>query len=251
MKAMKALSRLVLIAVIPLSFIGCSAQSPSQSSPQSSQKTSSPATASVNGESGTSINLATAKAYETFQANADVIRLRHLRHWVGLIEDYHARTGKYPYQGMTKHPIYVFVATPRQQEGKSLSPPAPATTKSMADFVATLESGLGQTVDEYYDPQYAADAKPNFYMYMIDGDNYYFAIHTHQRYPFSKFVAPNYHKVEVSNLHNPSVNLVVTPELLLSSEPFLEAVNQPVKNLSFFTNRAQKDLHASKQLTAD
>lgn len=231
---MARFSRFVLLLISGLFAVSCSSHG-------SASNTSLPPTAA----SSTAI---IQQAYEGFQADADIIRLRHLQHWVTLIESYHEQTGKYPFQGESAHPIYVFVATPRQQADKNLTPPPPASKRSMSNFVDTLESGLGRSINEYYDPQYAADAKPNFYMYMIDGDNYYFAIHTHQRYPFSKNIAPNYYKVEVSNTYNASANLVVTPEILFSSDSYVKAVNLPVQKPEFFTNREKQDIHASKLL---
>ncbi|WP_227430273.1 hypothetical protein [Psychrobacter sp. I-STPA6b] len=184
---------------------------------------------------------------EDFQQDADIIRLQHLKYWVTQIEDYQQKTGHYPFQGQADVPIYVFVATPQQQKYITQAPPPPAKTYSMKNFVDTLEAGLGHQIDEFYDPQYAPDVKPNFYMYMVDGDNYYFAVHTHQQYPFSKIIGRNYNKIEVSNIYNNSANLVLLSNQLFPSPSFNQAVTMPIKKEGFFRQRENKTLHISQE----
>ncbi len=186
-------------------------------------------------------------AYEGFQNDADIIRLEHLRYWTNRVEDYHNKTGKYPFQGESTVPIYVFVATSQQQKYITQPPPAPAIARSMKDFVKILETSLGKPINEYYDPQYAPDAKPNFYMYMIDGDTYHFAIHTHQKYLFSKRVATNYYKVEVSNEPNYGVDLILLPDNLFNTSHYMKAVNKAIQKPEFFDKRITLTLHATKE----
>lgn len=186
------------------------------------------------------------QAYEGFQNDADIVRLKHLQYWVNLIEEYHAKTGKYPFQDEANVPIYVIIATPRQQIPRSQMP-KDIVTKSMHAFVKTLETGLGRTINEYYDPQFEKDYKPNFYMYMINKGVYNFAIHTHQRYYFGKNIAPNYNKVEVSNVYNPSANLIVTPTILFDSDYYKEMSQKPLQKPKFFAEREQQTLHQTKQ----
>ncbi len=178
------------------------------------------------------------KAYFGFQHDADIIRLQDLKYWVNLIEEYQQKTGKYPFQGLSKNPILVKVATPLQQADSKGYPPPPAITRSMTEFVQTLEKGLGREIDEYYDPQYKADVKPNFYIYMVDKDSYYFAIHTNESYPFSRAViAPYYNKIEVSNIPQSGKYLIVTPKSLFSNQVYQDMSNskrlqKPIQNIT-------------------
>ena len=116
----------------------------------------------------------------------------------------------------------------------------------MKDFVQELEKGLGRVIDEYYDPQYVPDGKPNFYIYMIDRQNYHLAVHTFTPYSFARFVGKNYHKVEISNIENKSLN-IITLKTLLNDNAFKKAVNKPIDKIGFFHQREQKYLHISKE----
>ncbi len=189
------------------------------------------------------------KAYLGFQHDADVIRLQDLKYWVKLIEEYQQKTGKYPFQGVSDKPIIVKVATPMQQKDSKGYPPAPAITRSMVEFVQTLEKGLGREIDEYYDPQYKADVKPNFYMYMVDKDSYYFAIHTNESYPFSRAViAPYYNKIEVSNIpQSGDCPLIVTSKSLFNNKVYQDKSNSKlIEKPKFFQKRREKTLHVTK-----
>lgn len=185
--------------------------------------------------------------YVSFQTNADIVRLNHLVYWGGLIEKYHQKVGYYPFANQSAHPIYVMIATPKQQNYfKDNQPPAPATTKSIKEFILELEKGLGKQIDEYYDPQYAPDGKPNFYIYMIDKHNYNLAVHTFQPYPFSRYIAENYHKVEISNNPNEELN-IVRFNSLLKNPKFKQALKTPIEKIGFFNQREQENLHISKE----
>lgn len=185
------------------------------------------------------------QAYEGFQGDADIIRLQHIRYWANLIEEYHAKTGKYPFQGESDEPILVKIATPRQS-AYFPDDPRGYQTYPMKKWVATLEKGLGRTIDEHYDPQYAPDAKPNFYVYMINGEDYFLAVHTHQAYPFARKVASDYYKVEVSNRYEPYTPLIFTSAMLFGNRDFKQALNKPMAKPEFFAQRDQESLHITK-----
>ncbi len=189
------------------------------------------------------------KAYLGFQHDADVIRLQDLKYWVNLIEEYQQKTGKYPFQGLSDKPIVVKVATPMQQADSKDYPPPPAITRTMKEFVQTLEKGLGREINEYYDPQYKADVKPNFYIYMVDNNSYYFAIHTNQSYPFSRAVLPPYYnKIEVSNIpQSGTCPLIVTAKSLFNNKVYQDKSNSKhIEKATFFQKRREKTLHATK-----
>lgn len=151
----------------------------------------------------------------------------------------------YPFANQSASPIYVEIATPIQQSFINNKPPAPATVKPMKAFVEELEKGLNQYINEYYDPQYAPDNKPNFYIYMIDKQNYHLAVHTFSPFSFARFVGLNYHKVEISNIKNRSFNIMTLQELL-DNQDFQKEMNKPISNIGFFNQREQKHLNASK-----
>jgi hypothetical protein len=185
-------------------------------------------------------------SYEEFQINADIVKLNHLNYYGNLLNEYKTKTGKYPFQGEERNlPIYIYVANDEQIEGTKPGPPFSHREIGFQEFVEEVEKELGKEILEYYDPQYRPDAKPNFYMYMIRNNTYFFAIHVHRPYPFARKIADGYYKIELSN--NPSndnkaqlwSNLVVNPE-------FIKELNKPIEKEDFFKERENKYLHYTK-----
>src|SRR5207253_671 len=111
------------------------------------------------------------------QRDADIVRLQHLKYYGTLIEEYKEKTSHYPLEGRSAVPIYVHVAHDRQSEFTKKGPPTKHEVIPFADLIAELESGLGRPIDEYYDPQYFPTRRPNFYIYMIHRDAFFFAVH--------------------------------------------------------------------------
>lgn len=185
-----------------------------------------------------------------FQKDADVIRLRHLKYYGELLEEYHRRTGKYPFQGEKDIPVYVYVANDEQIEFTKQGPPYPHAIVGFKEFVKEIESVLGKEINEYYDPQYRPDYKPNFYIYMIDQDTYFFAVHVHQPYRFAKKVAEHYYKIELSNHPNPQ-NQAVSPGQLLNSSELKAELNKTVSKEGFFKEREDKYLHYTKSIPSE
>jgi len=184
-------------------------------------------------------------AEESFQNGADVVRLTHLKYYSDLLAEYHGKTGIYPLQDKAADaPVYVFVAHDWQRAKGS--PPYKHVVVSMRDWINELEKGLGRPVDEYYDPQYASDGyKPNFYIYMVYQDTFFFAVHLYQDYPFAKKVAEHYNKLEISNKPN-AQNRAADPGRLFGSAGFQDALEVPYK-ADFFKEREEKYLHFTKQ----
>lgn len=176
---------------------------------------------------------------EDFQKDADIVRLQHLKHYGDLIEEYHAKTGKYPFEGTAKVPVYVHIANDQQARYAKNGPPKPHRLISSVDFIAELEQGLGRTIKERYDPSFAPRNKPNFYIYMASEDFYFFAVHLHQPYPFAKKIADNYHKVEISNVAN-EINNACSPYLLFESTEFKAAAQKPLTKPGFFAAREKQ-----------
>ena len=169
-----------------------------------------------------------------FQKDADVVRLRHLKYYGELLEAYHKITGKYPFQGQKDIPIYVHVANDKQIEYTKKGPPYPHTVVAFREFVKEVESALGKEINEYYDPQYAPVYKPNFYVYLIHKDMYFFAIHLHQALPFTEKIGEHHYKIEISN-HPNEQNLAVSADVLLNSAEFKAELNKTISKLGIWT----------------
>ncbi len=136
---------------------------------------------------------------QAYQNDCDVVRLQHLSYYGHLIEEYKSKVGKYPFEGEDQQ-VYAFIYNKNQKEYCADTNPYSHIQKSPKDFFAELESGLGRKVDQLFDPQYVPSGRPVFYIYMIDGNQYFFAVHLSKKYPFSKKVASKYYKTEISNI---------------------------------------------------
>ena len=182
-----------------------------------------------------------------FQSDADVIRLKHLEYYGNLLIEYHAKTGTYPFIGEVDVPAYVFVASPQQTDDIKGGPPYAHKTADFKYLVEEFKSVLGRDIKEYYDPQYEPDSKPNFYIYMVDGATYNFAVHTHEAYSFSNPIAKGYNKIEITNNTNGSLHLV-EPQKLFASEEFRIASSKQISKPAFFSSRENENLYATQSV---
>lgn len=184
----------------------------------------------------------------SFQINSDIKRLQHLEYYTRLIQEYYERKGKYPFQ--SNKPVYIYIANNKQYpfvKDYDSAIPYDHNTISYADFVNEIESVLEIKMDEYYDPQYAPDIKPNWYLYATMNENFYFAVHVHQSFKFSKELGPYYNKIEISNSPNYGHNLILTPKDLLSSPDFNEALKTKIDKEDFFTEREKLHISETKK----
>lgn len=118
-----------------------------------------------------------------FQNDADVVRVNHLSYWTGLIEEYHDKTGIYPFEDSVGDEVgMVRIMTPEQYEYARKD-----SRKYRADldnnksrrfieiytneFVAELESVLGE-IDEKYDIQKVPYMNPIGYYYFVEEGGY-------------------------------------------------------------------------------
>lgn len=184
-------------------------------------------------------------ASEEFQQDADVLRLQHLEYYGNLLQEYKAQTGTYPLMGKANVPIYVHVASPQQVDDVQGAPPYAHKVIAFKEFIAEIEIVLGGNIEEYYDPQFEPDSKPNFYIYMVDGNTYNFAVHVHENFSFGNPVAKGYNKVEITNNTNGSSHLI-KPEELFSSKEFNDAISRPLFKPEFFKDRENSFLHSTK-----
>lgn len=185
------------------------------------------------------------KIRSEFQKDADIIRLQHLKYYRQLLEEYHAIAGKYPFQLKKNIPVYVYIANDQQIEYTKACPQDPNIVFSFKMFVREVEKVLGREINEYYDPQDIPAGKPNFYIYMVRGDTYFFCVYVRQPYPFARKVADHHYAIDISN--NPSLsNRALDPDLLFSSPQFNAELNKTVSNEAFFEKREDKYLHYTK-----
>ena len=193
------------------------------------------------------LTLGCSKTNVGFQQDADIIRLKHLKYYANLLSEYNTATGKYPFEGESNLPTYVHIANNEQIEYTRPGAPYPHEEISFKDFVTELETTLDKEVNEYYDPQYRPDYKPNFYVYLINGDTYYLAVHVHQPFPFAEKIAEHYYKVELSN--NPNrVNRAISPQQLLGSAEFKAELEKTMRKPGFFQERENKYLNHTDSL---
>lgn len=93
-------------------------------------------------------------------------------------------------------------------------------------FIDALEEGLGRKIEMKYDHQKVATTMPNFYIYLIKGGTYFFAVHLYHDYPFARKVREHYYKLEISNRSN-LPNIWRYKDLIKDAE-FRRALNEPL-----------------------
>lgn len=172
------------------------------------------------------------KMDKAYQHDADIFRLRHLKYFGELIEEYHQKTGKYPLQGDAKTQHYVLVAAPHQQEYAQGTPPQFKVTGVEA-FRSVLKEGLGRDIDFKFDPQKVPVSAPNFYIYMIEGESYFFAVHLYNERSFTNPLGKHYHKLEITN-EEPNRRGLWNLEDLLKDKDFQAAFNETPEKEGFF-----------------
>jgi len=182
---------------------------------------------------------------QNFQKDADIIRLKHLEYYGNLLLEYNAKTGTYPFMGEINVPAYIFVASPHQKDDIKGGPPYEHKTAEFKYLVEEFRTVLGRDIKEYYDPQYEPDSKPNFYIYMVDGNTYNFAIHTHEEFPFSNPISKGYNKVEITNNPNGKSHLV-DPQTLFANDDFRNASSRQISKPKFFASRESETLFATQ-----
>lgn len=171
-----------------------------------------------------------------YQADADIVRIRHFDYYAQLLVEYYEKKGKYPFQYEKDDPVYVYIVTSFQD--KDFQDTSPYRHYSVNDkyFFEELSNGLGREIDEKYDPQKAGtDGRPNMYIYMVHGDNFYFAVHLYNSNTFTKNISKYYNKLELSNEDDEKYKLYTYATLIKNSHYF-ELINKKTKNQIFLIN---------------
>lgn len=184
---------------------------------------------------------------KSFQDDADLVRHDHLKYYAGLLKEYYEKTGTYPFlNANNSKQSYVFIANSEQIDDVGL-PPYEINEIKLSDFFKELERVLGKSINEYYDPQYEPDNKPNFYMYMTEGDTFYFAIHVSKSYPYAKEIGKGYYKIEISNSKTDQQSLFWDIDEIIKNPIFKEELGKEPSNKNFFDKREEKFKEYSKK----
>jgi hypothetical protein len=128
----------------------------------------------------------TGSARNSFQHDADLIRLEHLEYWAKLIEQYAEIKSHYPLQDQTtgnKDIVLVKIATRQQQKylvksGDKYSPQLDINSSgffkenSVSELITEIESVIGNEISEKYDIQKVPTSRPVGYFYFVSNDGY-------------------------------------------------------------------------------
>ena len=123
---------------------------------------------------------------KSYQQDADLLRLEHLEFWTEVVEDYHSKTGHYPFQkSLEKNDNIglVRIATKNQQQyfDKNTNSYIPDLDNnpnnffqefSVKDFVSEIEDKLEIDIDERYDIQKVPTISGVWYNYFVTEKRY-------------------------------------------------------------------------------
>jgi hypothetical protein len=186
------------------------------------------------------------KLEEQYQADADIIRIHHFDYYAKLLSEYYEKNGKYPFQYEKEEQVYIYILNNIQEEKFKDTNPYIYYRVNDKIFFEELSKGLEIEIDEKYDPQKAvSDRRPNYYIYMVDGDNFYFAIHLYNNNYFTKNVDKYYNKMELSNIDSKQYTLF-TYETLKNDPKYIELANRKVEKQDFFDGLDNKYKNDSK-----
>jgi hypothetical protein len=172
------------------------------------------------------------KMDKEYQHDADIFRLRHLKYFGELFKEYHQKTGKYPLQGDSETQHYVLLAAPHQQKYAKGTPEQFKVT-DVESFRSVLTKGLGRNIEFKFDPQKVPVGAPNFYIYMIEGDSFFFAVHLYSGRSFTNPLGKHYYKLEITN-EEPNRRGLWQLETLMKDKDFQVAINEKPQKEDFF-----------------
>lgn len=142
-----------------------------------------------------------------YQRNADAIRINDVHHIASLVEQYHEKTGLYPFADESKKiglMISINIDGKSTAETQEAVDPISQRTYSYSQFVHELQSVLGREIKVPTDPQKVSSFGPNWYVYAVQNGNYFIAAHLYHEMPEARFVeSQGYYKYEVSNIEVP------------------------------------------------
>uniref|UniRef100_UPI004057192C hypothetical protein n=1 Tax=Candidatus Electronema sp. TaxID=2698783 RepID=UPI004057192C len=161
-----------------------------------------------------------------YQHDMDILRMQDIKTIGGYIEDYKDKTGHYPLVRSDEIEQYVHIATDGQKKYIQGAPPEKHVVTDCADLDQELKRVLGKDIVIPKDPQKVPMNKPNFYIYMTRGKDYWLAVHLHSACSLSKQVAKYYHKLEISSNPYPPA-MVWSYETLSENKEFVKEASRP------------------------
>ena len=167
-----------------------------------------------------------------YQHDADILRLNDLRVMGEIIQEYKEKTGTYPLEGITDLQHFVLIGTGEQIHPDLERPDIEHEETSTEDFERILSEGLGREISLPLDPQLRATMKPNFYIYMIESDRYFLAVHLHESHGIAKEVGRFYYKLEVSNVADPPMYWDFNE--LMADETYQAEASESLENPDYF-----------------
>ena len=206
-----------------------------------------------------------AQVEQQFQYDADLIRLEHLQYWTGLVEEYHQKTGAYPFQKeLDSDEAIGLVKIATKQQLQYLSPGSENYNSeidnnfdntfkefTIKEFVLELERGLGRTIVEKYDIQKVPTNTPVGYNYFVTERGYLI---------WTTCLSCGVTKISTLLMDGftPTVNIVsegmkgevtkaLTREEMLSHKTFQEWMNRPYYKEQYVRNLVQENIHDSKK----
>jgi hypothetical protein len=188
-------------------------------------------------------------AENKYQADADIVRVKHFDYYAQLLTEYYLINGKYPFQYEKDSPVYVYIMTDIQAKDYGSTDPYIHYTVDDNYFFEELSIGLGREIYEKYDPQkVAADSRPNMYVYMVHNENFFFAIHLYRGNQFTKKIAKYYYKMELSNLDIDNDEYkFYSYETLKNNPRYQELINKENKKQGFFDKLDEQNKSNSRK----
>jgi len=159
------------------------------------------------------------------QHDFDIARLMDLAYLSEILEAYQSFAGEFPFAGDASVPTYVYIATREQRQTIRGGPPYEHRVREVNELIGELERVLGRALEIPFDPQRSPDSKPSHYVYLIDEDTYYLAVHLHEAFPFARRVDRCYYKLEITNDRNPPDG-AWNPADLTRNRDFMAAVDR-------------------------
>ncbi|MCP3887448.1 MAG: hypothetical protein GY702_01050 [Desulfobulbaceae bacterium] len=170
-----------------------------------------------------------------YQHDADIVRLNDILLFSKYIDEFKSKTGRFPLQGVSDLPNYVNIATADQKQYIKGSPPNDHVVSELEILIDDLKTVLGNSIETPFDPQKVPVNKPNHYIYMIKGNTFYFAVHLHNSYGFTRNIGKYYNKLEISNTHNPKSG-IWNYNVISTNQEFINACSTSLHKLGYFKN---------------
>lgn len=171
-----------------------------------------------------------------YQSDADIIRLQHFDYYAQLLEEYHQKTGYYPFQKdeeIQNTKAYVFLMPEERKARFKDTNPEEHLRADDSYLFEELSRVLERPIQRKYDPQkYSTEGRPNYYIYLVTKDRMFFAIHLNTGNTFTKQVAPHYFKFELSDKDVPEFKLF-SYSALKNNDDYKRLVSQKAKKQNY------------------